>query len=124
MNDIADKLDELAQLRGVAANIRSEYEVKRTAILAKVANELKVLDNEYESKTANADSIALQLEVQIKELVVELGVSVKGRYLHAVWAHGRVKWDGKALEGYAAAHQEILKFRNEGDPSVAIKAVK
>jgi len=49
---------------------------------------------------------------------------VKGRELEAVYVKGRISWDNKALDGYAAAHPEIGAFRKQGDPSVSIRGVK
>ena len=52
------------------------------------------------------------------------GASVKGEFLHAVWAKGRVNWNTSALEGYAAAHPEIEQFKTVGEPSISIRAIR
>ncbi len=59
----------------------------------------------------------------IKTAVLEHGETVKGERLQAVWCKGRVSWDIKALEGYAAAHPEILSLKSEGQPTVQFRKV-
>jgi hypothetical protein len=61
---------------------------------------------------------------EVKQAVFINGASAKGDYLQAVWMKGRVSWDSKSLEGYAAAHPEIKAFRKEGEPTVSIRGVK
>ena len=62
-----------------------------------------------------------QLEAQIKAAVLEYGRSVKGAGMQAVYMAGRVSWDDKFLQGYAATHEEILPARMEGKPSVSLR---
>lgn len=57
----------------------------------------------------------------IKGAVLESKATIAGDYNKAVYTHGRVTWDTKGLDGYALAHPEILVFRREGEPSVAIR---
>ncbi len=122
--DIKQALFELHELKCAAEVTRLDYDAKRAAILAPVAAELADLDAEYAPLTAAAQARAAELEERIKAAVVEAGASVKGDALQAVYSKPRVSWDGKALEGYAAAHPEIVAFRTTGAPSVSIRAVK
>ena len=95
-------------------------------ILAKVADikaefqpkyDLLENDSTFVANKAAADA----LTAEIKDEVVALGETVKGSCLMAVYAKGRVSWDDKALEGYAAAHPEIQPFRKVGNPSESIR---
>ncbi len=121
---VATKLDELAELRAVAEAARLDYETRRADILSVVQPQLADLDREVKPKLAVAELTAAQLEGEVKVLVIGAGESVKGARLHAVYSKGRVTWDSKALDGYAAAHPEVAAFRREGEPSVTIRAVK
>ena len=73
------------------------------------------------------DALTL-LEKDIKAHVLETGetgdvpgvtVSIRNGYI-------RTSWNGKALEGYAAAHPEIEQFKSvsETGPSVIIKVMR
>jgi len=64
------------------------------------------------------------IEASIRDRVLTLGETVRGNVLMAVWSKPRVTWDGKLLDGYAAAHPEILPFRHIGQPSVSIRPVR
>lgn len=66
----------------------------------------------------------MELTTQIKEVVIRNGVSVKGKYLRAIYSKGRKTWDTKAMEGSALAHPEINKFKKTGQPSISIREVK
>lgn len=60
-------------------------------------------------------------ERELKALVLESGASVKGNVVQAVFTKGRVSWDTRALDGYAAGHPEVAQFRKQGEPSVSIR---
>ncbi len=47
-----------------------------------------------------------------------------GVHLHAVFSQGRVTWDTKGLDRFALSHPEVVKFRKQGTPSVALRIVK
>lgn len=65
-----------------------------------------------------------RIETSIKDRVLTMGETVRGDALMAVWCKPRVSWDVKSLDGYAAAHPEILPFRHTGQPSVSIRPVR
>ena len=75
--------------------------------------------------TADARAKLAKLESAIKSEVRELGKGVEGDGVSVTYRPGnkRVSWDGKALDGFAAAHPEILVFRKESvtSPVVSIK---
>lgn len=68
------------------------------------------------------------LENEIKSRVTDLGEPVRISGASATIRNGytRETWDGKALNGYAAAHPEILQFRSETavKPAVVLKMEK
>ena len=49
------------------------------------------------------------------------GESLRGSVYQAIYMKGRVSWDSAAIDQYARAHPEVLKFRREGQPSVSLR---
>ena len=58
----------------------------------------------------------------LKAYVIENGSTLNGQLHQVVYTKGRVSWDTKKLDGYAAAHPEILEFKTEGEPSASLRA--
>ena len=58
----------------------------------------------------------------LKAYVIENGSTLNGKLHQVVYTKGRVSWDTKKLDGYAAAHPEILEFKTEGEPSASLRA--
>lgn len=121
---IIARLDELAAVQARAAVIRLDYAEKRRAIEAVIQADLDALNAEYEPLLAVADAHEQNLTDDIKAAVLAHGQTVKGESLRATYSRGRVAWDGKLLNGYAAAHPEIKEFQTVGEPYVSMSAVK
>lgn len=124
MNNIATKLDELADMRAAVDAARIDYEKKRTEILRTVQAEIDALDAEYQPMIESSGSRIAGLETEIKDAVLHNGASVKGKSLIAFYYRGRVSWDRAGMDHYAKSHPEILKFRKEGQPFISLRAVK
>jgi phage host-nuclease inhibitor protein Gam len=123
--EIKQKLDQLAEFhaqRDVAAMEKQRLidEILTPEIKARIAE----IEAEFAGKTEAVNENIAALEAEIKKDVAEYGASVKGSVLHAVFSKGRVSWDTKGLDGYIIDHPELAKFREEGKPSVSIRAVK
>jgi len=120
--DITKLLDQYGELTAQADAIRIAAEAKRAEIMRPVQEELDALNAEVGPQlTAAQDAIATITE-EIKAATLQGGQSVKGGRFQAVYAKGRVSWDTKALDGYAAAHPEVAQFKKVGEPSVSIRA--
>lgn len=89
-----------------------------------VKAQLADIDAEFAEREAAIGKAIADLEASAKAEVVALGETVKGERIQLVYTKGRVLWDTKALDGYAAAHPEIAQFRKEGEPSVSIRVGK
>lgn len=65
-----------------------------------------------------------QLEKEVKSDILDTGEipEVDGVMVKIRNGYSRQSWDGKALQGYAAAHPEIMQFCSETNvaPSVAL----
>jgi hypothetical protein len=121
---ITAKLDELAEVRTAAALTQADYEARRAEILQTIQAELAALEEEFAPLLEAASERAEALEAEIKQDVLAYGRSVKGAQFHAVYTRGRVSWDTKGLDNYADEHPEVLDFRKEGAPSIALRGVK
>lgn len=118
-----EKLDRIADLKSAQALREAD---KQALIDQVLTPEIKAKIAEIEAEFANSDNITDTINLltdEVKHEVVELGETVKGTFLMAVYSKGRVSWDTKALEGYITAHPEIEKFRKQGEPSVSIRGI-
>lgn len=123
--DTTEKLNRLSDLQAQADVIRLRFQELRDGIMTpEIKAALAEVDAEEATAIEAVSAGIANLTDEIKQEVVAGGSSVKGNFLQAVWMKGRVSWDTKALDGFAAGHPEIVQFRKEGEPSVSIRAVK
>lgn len=116
-----DELSELQSQRDALAARKTE--LVENAIPPEVKTLLADIEAEFAPLLEGVDGNIASLTSQVKDAVLAEGATVKGQHLQAVWAKGRISWDTKALDGYAAAHPEIAPFKKEGDPSVSIRKI-
>ena len=119
-----DLIKQYTELRTAYDLESAEYERQRAAIMAKIQDELDAVSAEFTPRLIAASDKFTALEAQIKDAVKAQGKTEKGERWQFVYTKGRVSWDTKALDGYAAAHPEVAQFKIEGEPSVSIRAVK
>ena len=125
MYEIKTKLDRLADMQAQADVIRIKFnELREKIMIPEIKAQLAEVDAEEQTTLEAVNDGIASLTNEIKAAVIAAGATVKGDYLQAVYAKGRVSWDTKSLDGYAAGHPEIAKFRKEGEPSVSIRNVK
>lgn len=118
-------LNQLAEMRAKQDAIRLHYDELRAKVLTpEIQAALDDIAAEEASALEAAGNGIEQLTAKIKAAVIEDGATVKADFLQAVYMKGRVSWNTKALNGYAAAHPEIEQFRKVGKPSVSIRVVK
>jgi len=91
-------------------------------ITPEIKAQLENIDAQIDPFIANVISRNQELIDLIKAEVIAAGETVSGEFHQAVYMKGRTSWDSKSLEGFAAAHPEILQFKTIGSPSVSIKA--
>lgn len=120
---VTEKLERLSNLRAASDVTRLDYESKRKEILKQVQAELDTLEAEYKPLLESVDGNIASLETEIKTEVLLYGESIQGGTFRAVYTKGRTAWDNNAIEKYAELHPEILRFRKQGPPSVALRIV-
>lgn len=121
--DVAEKLNRLADLRSAVDLTRMDYEARRAEVLKQVQAELDALETEYQPLLDAALDNAAALEAEIKNDVLLAGQSVSTSFYQAIYMKGRVTWDNDGISKYAQLHPEVLKYRKEGQPSVTLRTV-
>ena len=118
-------LDELAEVEAqLDLIVLSKKERIDSAIPDNTKRRLDDIEVEFAAKITVAEANIAQLREHIRQDVLELGNTVKGEFMMAVWNKARTSWDTKALNGYAAAHPSLNDLRKTGKPSVTIRVVK
>jgi len=120
--EITKLLDDLAEIRAELVLVQQEQERMIDEVMPnEVKQKVQSIRDEFGDKIEIASSKTTALEQKIKDMTIELGETVDGEFLKAVFNNGRITWDNKALDGYAKAHPELLEFRKEGKPYVSIR---
>lgn len=104
-------LDRLAQVRDWQAVLEEELRVHLQTTAPELVGYIEA-----------ADKQAQEVDSAIRQSTLVIAQTIQGATLQAVYVRGRTSWDGKALDGFAAAHPEILAFRKTGEPSVTVRA--
>lgn len=121
-NGIKSKLRALAELQTRLAELKAEQEQVIDSLLTpEQRTSIADVRAEYADKLRACSEAIQEEDVEIRAAVLKFGKSVEGDILSAVFVPGRDRWDPAKLEGYAAAHPEINKFRTKGKPSVQIR---
>lgn len=124
-DQIKAKLDTLADFKAMAQALELEkQQLLDAAIPAEVKARMAEIEAEFTDKAAAAQENIDTLTAEIKQAVIATGASVKGSFLHAVYAKGRVTWDGKKLDGMMSLIPALADARKEGEPSVSFRTVK
>ena len=118
--EITQILEQMVEVNAAVQVTRLDYEAKQAEIMATVQAELNALSAEYDPLFDSGRERLQALEAQAKELCIMRGQSAKVDGLAVTYVKGRTSWDTKALDGYAAAHPEIERFKSEGNPSARL----
>ena len=119
--EILEQLTELYAQRDLL-NI-DHAQARDNAIPEEVEAALADIDAEFAPKQDAITAKISSLEEQAKTAVLAEGATVKGGALQAVYAKGRVTWDGKKLDGMMSLIPQLEDARKVGEPSVSIRKV-
>src|SRR5574343_456953 len=115
--DITQKLDQLAEFMSQRDLVNIHKQEAIDAVLTpEIKAQLADIDAEFKLQSLAVDENIDALTGEVKAEIIKTGATAKGAHLQAVFTKGRVSWDTKALDGYAAAHPEVAQFRKEGEP--------
>ena len=115
LNEYSNNLAGIDLLNG------NKQELIDKVIPPEIKAQLDEIEAEFTPVFANINTRNQELIDMIKAEVVAAGETVSGEFHQAVFVRGRTSWDSKSLEGFAAAHPEILQFKTIGSPSVSIR---
>ncbi len=118
-----NKLKQLKELDAyLDVLMMDKKEAVDSVITPEIKTELNIIDTEFDEISASVTNTIAILTNEIKDEVLASGSSIKkgSGYYGASFVKGQVSWDTKALDGYAAAHPEIERFKKIGNPSVRI----
>jgi hypothetical protein len=101
----------------------AELNKRIEALTAPFREQFSEIELQYHGKLAELEYQASTLLAQAKTDVKEIGESVKGKGLHAVYTKPKAIWDAGKLEGLALEHPYLLGARSYSEPSVSIRAV-
>lgn len=122
--EIKELLEDLTNLRSRQEMVAIEKQVLMDELIGpELKTAIENLEHEFAKQEEEVNAKIMITEANIKTQVLERGTSVRSGNLQAVYNKGRVTWDTKALDGYAAAHPEIEPFRKEGSPYIVIKTL-
>lgn len=120
--DIYSKIERYSDLGfGIEVANAEKSTLIDSILTPEIKEKLREIDEEFAEKIENLSQEKAQLESEIKQEVLSAGRSIKGTYHTFSYTKGRVSWDTKSLDGYAAAHPEIERFRIVGNPSVSVR---
>ena len=107
------------------SDMQSELErARQDAIPPEVREQLETIEAEYQPKLDALREKLKSLEGIVKQLALDLEITLKGNVVMAVYRKGSTKWDEKHLERLATEYPRILEAKVEGKPSVAIQRIK
>jgi hypothetical protein len=111
--EITNLLNELSELHAQRDLLELDRKAAVDSVLTpEIRQQLADIDAEFADKGQTVTDKIAVLEKEVKGRVTEFGETVKGAHLMAVYSL-RTSWDTKRLEGYAAAHPEVLALRKQ-----------
>jgi len=90
-------------------------------ITPEIKRQIADIETELSPAKDQVAALIVETEADLKAAVIIDGATATGEHIQAVYCKPRVTWDTTKIEGYAAAHPELMQFRREGLPSVSIK---
>jgi hypothetical protein len=122
--EIIQKLDRLANFQAQ----RDLFSLQKKELIDQVLTpeiraRLDEIEAEFAGKLETLEENIAALEADLREDALRHGASVKGTFLSVRWNKGRVSWDTKSLDDYAASHPEIIRYRKQGEPYASISKI-
>lgn len=122
---VIKRLEALAKAKEQVKSIQSEYDsVLQSALEMFVPADIQKQLLKLSGKKERKESFVTSVTKFIKETVLDIGESVKGHSLQAVYVTGKRTCDFDKIEGYCLTHPKVKEFLGKTDPTVSIKEVK
>lgn len=111
----------LERVRAEALAAQQEYAFRRLDAMAPVQPQLDAIDADMTPRLKQLAERLAAAELAVKQAVLAFGRSyVRGR-VKVTYSRGRVTFDSKGLQEYAATHPDVEKFKKVGNPIVSIR---
>ena len=118
-------LARLTQLHDHRTLCEQQYAAaKQLAIPPEVQAALQAVDEACLPQLTELAEAIRQAEDDVKAAVLRAGHSVKTEAYHVIVSKGRISWSDDFLQGFAAAHPEILQGRIEREPTVSLRTLR
>lgn len=122
MMDTVDKLGLLSAYRDDVEKLALEKKELIASILPdEIKKQLDDIEAEFNNRETAVSMAIESLESEIKQDVLYVGTTIKGKFLMAVWNKARETVDMKQLKGYAVAHPEVNSMIKTGEPTCTIR---
>lgn len=117
-------IDELSNARTAidAATVERDMLIDSLLTLEQKA-QIREIRDEFDERIDAARATAELMEAQAKAAVKEIGESVKGERMTAVWSKPQVTWDGDGLLAMAKNPEFVWlkEFMKCGEPRISIR---
>lgn len=84
---------------------------------------IRELAEEMAPKVASMSNELAKMELELREMVAAYGQTVTGLKFQVVYISPKPVWNEKALDGYAAAHPDILQLKSMSEPKTQIRTI-
>jgi hypothetical protein len=120
-----EKLNQLVELRATVDNLNiKKQELIDLILTPEIKQKVNDIEDEFAPEFQALNEKLTGIEETIKWEVVELGVTVQGDLLEAVFCGGRISWDTKGLDEAIKVLPQLAQYKKQGDPYVTIRARK
>jgi len=115
--------------------IKTEVESKTKKVYADIATRKNEIEIEFSGKADDVGKNIEKLEAEIKSDMKRHAaekletdpktkdLSVKGKYLHAIYVRGRVTWNTDKMDAWLIDHPFLKEARKEGEPSITLRKI-
>jgi len=123
-DEIVAMLDKLSELEAQQDALRlKKTELINGVLTEEIRQQIADIELEFSPDEKALAEVIQAMNDMVKKATIVHGGSVSGAHRQAVYCEGKVSWDTKGLEGYAAARPELLAFKKQGLPYVSIKSI-
>lgn len=123
-DDVAEKARVLlVKMSDMKMQMEMLLEEKERALPPEVQQMIKDRDAEFQPKIELLEQQLKEFHQELEKAVVACGKTVKGLRYQAVYLSPKPVWDSDKLEGYAAAHPEILQLKTMGKAGIQLRKV-
>ena len=120
--NVVEMLDKIADYRFQIEIWNADCERKINELIPQeIKDAVEAIKHATFAEVTNLTAEITKLEAAIKDQVLVAKETVKGKHMMAVYSKGAASWNNDKLEGYAAAHPEVMEFKNPSKPSVSLR---